>query len=158
MVLRALHLCSGYGGFELALRGIARTVGYVERDAYAAATLVARMEDRARNSPHLPAAVAMWPTPRASMNENRTTKNAPSHGVTHGRTLAGTASHHGQTTGTGGTGGMVLNPRFVEALMGLPAGWLTPCTSGEMDSSRKPLGQLGTCLPVDCVEVSSEAT
>lgn len=48
MVLRALHLCSGYGGFELALRlaGIpARTVAHVERDSYAAATLVARMEE-----------------------------------------------------------------------------------------------------------------
>lgn len=48
MVLRALHLCSGYGGFELALRlaGVpARTVAHVERDAYAAATLVARMEE-----------------------------------------------------------------------------------------------------------------
>lgn len=45
MVLRALHLCSGYGGFELALRGIARTVAHVERDAYAAAALVARMEE-----------------------------------------------------------------------------------------------------------------
>lgn len=48
MVLRALHLCSGYGGFELALRyaGIpARTVCHVERDAYAAAALVARMEE-----------------------------------------------------------------------------------------------------------------
>lgn len=45
MVLRALHLCSGYGGFELALRGIARTVCHVERDSYAAATLVARMDE-----------------------------------------------------------------------------------------------------------------
>lgn len=48
MVLRALHLCSGYGGFELALRlaGVpARTVAHVERDAFAAATLVARMEE-----------------------------------------------------------------------------------------------------------------
>ncbi len=48
MVLRALHLCSGYGGFELALRlaGVdTRTVAHVERDAYAAATLVARMEE-----------------------------------------------------------------------------------------------------------------
>lgn len=48
VVLHALHLCSGYGGFELALRlaGIpARTVAHVERDAYAAATLVARMEE-----------------------------------------------------------------------------------------------------------------
>jgi DNA (cytosine-5)-methyltransferase 1 len=45
MALRALHLCSGYGGFELALRGIARTVAHVERDCYAAATLVARMAE-----------------------------------------------------------------------------------------------------------------
>ncbi len=45
MALRALHLCSGYGGFELALRGVARTVAHVERDAYAAATLVARMAE-----------------------------------------------------------------------------------------------------------------
>jgi DNA (cytosine-5)-methyltransferase 1 len=35
--------------------------------------------------------VTLWPTPRASYNENRTTQDAPSHGVTHGATLAGTA-------------------------------------------------------------------
>lgn len=49
MVLRAIHLCSGYGGFELGFRlaGMPppRTVAHVERDAYAAATLVARMEE-----------------------------------------------------------------------------------------------------------------
>jgi DNA (cytosine-5)-methyltransferase 1 len=48
--LQVMHLCSGYGGFELALRlaGVdARTVAHVERDAYAAATLVARMADEA---------------------------------------------------------------------------------------------------------------
>ena len=47
MVLHALHLCSGYGGFELGLRhaGVeCRTVGHVERDSYAAAVLVERME------------------------------------------------------------------------------------------------------------------
>jgi hypothetical protein len=33
----------------------------------------------------------MWPTPRASPNENRTTTNAPSHGNGHGKTLAGEA-------------------------------------------------------------------
>lgn len=50
VALHALHLCSGYGGFELALRhaGIdARTVCHVERDTHAAATLVARMDDEA---------------------------------------------------------------------------------------------------------------
>lgn len=41
----AVHLCSGYGGFELALRPLARirTVCHVERDPYAAAVLVERM-------------------------------------------------------------------------------------------------------------------
>lgn len=49
MVLHALHLCSGYGGFELGLKlaGVnTRTVAHVERDSYAAATLVARMDDK----------------------------------------------------------------------------------------------------------------
>ncbi len=37
-------------------------------------------------------AVSNWPTPRASPNENRTTRNAPSHGKSHGKTLAGEAA------------------------------------------------------------------
>jgi DNA (cytosine-5)-methyltransferase 1 len=44
--LAALHLCSGYGGFELITRlaGIpARTVAHIERDSHAAAILMARM-------------------------------------------------------------------------------------------------------------------
>jgi len=48
--LFGLSLCSGAGGLDLGLT-IAipgyRTVGYVERETYAAATLVARMEDAA---------------------------------------------------------------------------------------------------------------
>ena len=47
--LRGLSLCAGAGGLDLGLHIAAhayRTVGYVERDAYAAATLVARMEDQ----------------------------------------------------------------------------------------------------------------
>lgn len=47
--LACIHLCSGYGGFELGfkLAGInARTVAHVERDTYAAATLVARMGEK----------------------------------------------------------------------------------------------------------------
>ena len=49
--MNGLALCAGVGGLELGLRlaiGDAyRTVGYVERYAYAAAALVARMEDQA---------------------------------------------------------------------------------------------------------------
>lgn len=48
-----LAICAGYGGFSLGLRllGIPhRTVCYVEREAYAAATLVARMEDQTLRS------------------------------------------------------------------------------------------------------------
>ena len=50
MAVRALCLCDGYGGMELGLRlaGVQlRTVGRVERDSYAAAVLVARMEESA---------------------------------------------------------------------------------------------------------------
>lgn len=48
--LNGLSLCSGAGGLELGLHIAAphyRTVGYVERDAFAASTLVARMADKA---------------------------------------------------------------------------------------------------------------
>ena len=43
-----LSICAGYGGLDLGLHIAepgARAVGYIERDAHAAATLVARMED-----------------------------------------------------------------------------------------------------------------
>lgn len=49
--LNGLALCSGYGGFDLGLGLVLgddyRTVCHVEREAYAAATLVARMADKA---------------------------------------------------------------------------------------------------------------
>lgn len=48
--LYGLALCSGIGGLELGLRLVVpgyRCVGHVERDAYAAAVLVARMADAA---------------------------------------------------------------------------------------------------------------
>ena len=44
-----------------------------------------------RHSRPLNEVAAMWPTPRASESENRTTTNAPSHGNGHGKTLAGEA-------------------------------------------------------------------
>lgn len=40
----------------------------------------------------LPGQAEQWPTPRASANENRTTKPAPSHGKGHGKVLAGEAA------------------------------------------------------------------
>ena len=50
--MNGLALCSGVGGLELGLDLVLgydgfRTVCYVERDAYAAASLVARMGDEA---------------------------------------------------------------------------------------------------------------
>lgn len=48
MTINGLALCAGVGGLELGLRLLSddyRTICYVERDAYAAAALVARMED-----------------------------------------------------------------------------------------------------------------
>lgn len=51
MALRTLSLCTGYGGLELALRDVfgkqVRTVCYVERETYVAATLMARVEESA---------------------------------------------------------------------------------------------------------------
>ena len=44
-------------------------------------------------------ATRMWPTPRSSMNENRTTHPAPTHGKTHGRVLAGEAAQWATPTG-----------------------------------------------------------
>lgn len=51
VALRSLDLCAGIGGFSLGMRlalgDRVRTVCYVEREAYAAAVLVARMEEGA---------------------------------------------------------------------------------------------------------------
>jgi hypothetical protein len=96
----------------------------------------------------LEGSASRWATPVASDNANRTTREAPSHGDSHGRVLAGQAASwsadpfmsglHDPTTSTDGESTSppedpsppssrrrVLNPRFVEALMGLPPGWIS---------------------------------
>lgn len=107
----------------------------------------------------------MRATPRASMNENRTGKGAPSHGVTHGETLVGQSkdwwptpkttndrtatpadalrnspglrSVATTTDGASGSPKVDLNPCFVAALMGLPTDWLTLSTSAVTDWCRR---------------------
>lgn len=47
MALRSLSLCAGIGGIDLGLAEWSRSVCYLEREAFAASVLVARMEDAA---------------------------------------------------------------------------------------------------------------
>lgn len=69
----------------------------------------------------------VWPTPRASANELRTTKGAPSHGSTHGRVLSGQVAdrerENGREVPRGTQSAGPLNPDWVEWLMGAPVGW-----------------------------------
>lgn len=75
----------------------------------------------ARTVPTLP----LFPTPRAAANEWRTTRNAPSHGKTHGKTLAGELNDiwalSDKPKPSDGAGN--VNPDWVEWLMGVPMGW-----------------------------------
>lgn len=83
-----------------------------------------------RNSLPLNAYVKLYPTPRRAPNEWRTTKNAPSHGKTHGATLAGTINDlersEGRTPAPPSESCGNLSPAFVEWMMGLPEGWTNP--------------------------------
>jgi hypothetical protein len=90
-----------------------------------------------RKSLDLPDSVKLWPTPQAAdgpkigaMSAETAKKQAA---AGHQEMLAG-AIHtlHGHQpemeTGTNTSTRVDLNPHFVEQLMGLPKGWLTPCT------------------------------
>lgn len=75
-------------------------------------------------------AVRLWPTPRASRNENRQTKRSPSQEAgTHGKSLAAEV-------------GGKLNPQWVAWLMGFPIDW-TSLPPSETPSSRKSLSGSG---------------
>jgi hypothetical protein len=90
----------------------------------------------------------MWGTPRAS-DAARGSDPIRTNAKAGAPTLKSqaTAFPHDPTTTTDGPNGTVLNPRFVEALMGLPDGWLTSCTLEETDSSPKPHAKPGTNSP-----------
>ena len=96
-----------------------------------------------------PASHALLPTPRRAANEWRTTRNAPSHGKTHGKTLAGEVNDleraDGRTPAAPSDSAGNLSPRWVEWLMGLPADWTNPDVgSGDLSpfegwqSERRP--------------------
>lgn len=69
---------------------------------------------------------SLWPTPRASANELRTTKSAPSHGNGHGTVLSGVVCDRERVEGReppkGTQSAGPLNPDWVEWLMGWPIG------------------------------------
>ena len=88
--------------------------------------------------PSLQTMAGQWPTPRASPNENRNTKAAPSHGVTHGRTLAGEAQNWSSPRATDGEKGGP-NMSFGAGGTPLPAqavGWATPTTRDGKDGGN----------------------
>jgi hypothetical protein len=75
-------------------------------------------------------AARMWPTPMASDGVKPSAGNRRNSDLTHQAkdwTVDCRPSHPAPTTGTGGettsASGLRLNPAFVEALMGWPAGW-----------------------------------
>lgn len=77
-----------------------------------------------------PASHVLLPTPRHAANEWRTTRNAPSHGKSHGKTLAGEINdlerESGRTPAKPSDSAGNLSPRWVEWMMGLPADWTNP--------------------------------
>lgn len=63
---------------------------------------------------------AKWPTPTAHDGRRPALDTTSTQGANLSRDAA---THLAQTMPTAGPGGMVLNPLFVEALMGFPLGW-----------------------------------
>ncbi|HEY6414824.1 MAG TPA: hypothetical protein VIX41_01260, partial [Acidimicrobiales bacterium] len=74
-----------------------------------------------------------WPTPKASEGQ-RGSDPAHGEGGPSLRQLSGRLLPETGADGTTGSPRADLNPSFVEALMGLPPGWLTPCASGATGS------------------------
>lgn len=128
---------------------------FVSNDGEDPASFLARKEAHATRTDREPtragvplAIAAKWATPRASANENRQTKMTPSQlRGDHGLCLAAQAAtwptvttqdsennggpsqaqrHTPPLNAVAARPGLVLNPVFVEALMGWPLGWTDP--------------------------------
>lgn len=90
----------------------------------AGASAVATRRDRG-HSAGLKDQASTWPTPKA--RDGRGGGGAASELRRNSPDLrSAMSSHLGLATKPGGRGGLVLNPEFVEALMGLPQGWTLP--------------------------------
>ncbi len=72
--------------------------------------------------PSLSTLARLWPTATATDASGSRRLGYPGQGTNTTLTDA-TLGHRGEATGPGGTPGLVLNPAFVELLMGFPAGW-----------------------------------
>jgi hypothetical protein len=72
--------------------------------------------------------IGTWPTARASPNENRNTKPAPSHGKSHGQTLAGLAAVWPTTTTRDHKDGSFTPNVPINGLLGRTV-WSTPRSS-----------------------------
>jgi hypothetical protein len=70
-----------------------------------------------------------WPTPTAHDAKGQEHENTNLHNAATSGPQAETTTPDGSDTSPK----VDLNPRFVEALMGVPPGWLTPCTPVETD-------------------------
>lgn len=74
--------------------------------------------------------LGLLPTPRHANNEWRTTRNAPTHGNGHGKTLAGELNDReraaGMTPAPSSDNCGNINPEFVEWFMGLPCSYTDP--------------------------------
>lgn len=74
--------------------------------------------------PSLSTLARLWPTATATATDAGGSRRLGYPGQGTNTTLTdATLGHHGEATGPGGPSGLVLNPAFVEALMGFPAGW-----------------------------------
>jgi hypothetical protein len=112
-------------------------------EAYQANRIRRSGEDKEHPITSLTVQVKLWPTPTA--HDPKDMGSPPTAKQRHSPGLPVIAEAHGHQlemeTGTSTSARVDLNPHFVEQLMGLPKGWLTPCTLVETDWFQQWLQQ-----------------